>query len=251
MRTLFEGSCAKEPDRPEANEDAYKFSPDGQRLAVSDGASESYDSRLWARLLAAKFAIDPSFKQDWLPSAISAYLAEHNFENMSWSQQLAFERGCFATLLVVEHDSVANQLVLFGIGDSVAVLFDGASIDRSWPLDEPEKFLERPTLLSTRAEHNDFTRDAEFDVRQRVSIDLSRLSDPLLLCMTDALGEWTLRMLRQQPEQVVPLLMIRTKEELAQFVITERAAKRMRVDDSTLIILKFDAAEDGIGLPQP
>ncbi len=251
MRTIFVGSCAKEPDRPEANEDAYTFSPNGQRLAVSDGASESYDSRVWARLLADKFATDPSFKQDWLRSAISAYLAEHNFESMSWSQQLAFKRGCFATLLAVEHDPVANQLILFGIGDSVAVLFDGASIARSWPLDEPEKFLERPTLLSTRFEHNDFTRDAEFDVRQRVNIDLLGLSDPLLLCMTDALGEWTLRMSRQQPEQVVALLMIRTEEELAQLVIAERAAKRMRVDDSTLIILKFDAAEDGIGLPQP
>jgi hypothetical protein len=242
MRDLFAGSFAKEPDRPEANEDAYTFSPDRQRLVVSDGASESYDPRVWARLLAAKFATDPSFGQDWLRSAVSAYLAEHNFESMSWSQQLAFERGCFATLLAAEHDPVANQLILFGIGDSVAVLFDGESIARSWPSDEPEKFLERPTLLSTRVEHNEFTRHAEFDVYQRASIDLSGLSDPLLLCMTDALGEWTLRMSQQQPERVVALLRIRTNGELARLVIAERAAKRMRVDDSTLIILKFDAA---------
>src|SRR4051812_4694428 len=117
MRDLFAGSCAKEPDRPEANEDAYTFSPDRQRLVVSDGASESYDSRVWARLLTAKFAVDTSFGQDWLRSAVSAYLAEHKFESMSWSQQLAFERGCFATLLAAEHDPVANQLNLFGIGD--------------------------------------------------------------------------------------------------------------------------------------
>jgi hypothetical protein len=251
MRVLFVGSCAKEPDRPEANEDAYAFSPDGQRLAVSDGASESYDSRLWAQLLAIKFAADPCFGDDWLRSAASVYLAEHKFESMSWSQQLAFERGCFATLLAAEHDLVANRLILFGIGDSVAVLFDGASIARSWPLDEPERFLERPTLLSTRGEHNEFARDVGFDVRQRLSIDLSGFSDPVLLCMTDALGEWTLRMSREQPEQLVALLMVRSEEELAELVIAERTAKRMRVDDSTLAILKFDAAEDGNGLPQP
>lgn len=250
MRALFAGSCAKEPERPEANEDVFEFSLDGQRLALSDGASESYDSQFWARMLTAKFAADPDFGEEWLQSAVSAYVREHDLPAMSWSQQLAFERGCFATLLTAEHESVVNRLNLLGVGDSVAVLFDGKSLAWSWPLDDPDRFRERPTLLSTLREQNEFTRAPDFDDHQRETLDLSSFVDPILLCMTDALGEWTLRMWRDAPERLGELLLIRSEAQLAQLVVAERAAKRMRVDDSTLVILRFDMA-DGDGLPQP
>lgn len=251
MRALFSGSCAKEPDRPEANEDAYAFSADGQRIALSDGASESYDSQLWARLLVTKFAEHPGFDAEWLHAAVSDYLREHDFAMMSWSQQLAFERGCFATLLAAEHDALACRVNLFAVGDSVALLFDEAALVRAWPLDTPERFRDRPTLLCTLRGHNKFTNEAGFYESSRATIDLLDLKNPTLLCMTDALGEWTLRMSRDEPERLIELLAIRADEQLTRLVISERKAKRMRVDDSTLIILRFDSGEDGHGLPQP
>ena len=251
MRALFVGTCAKELDRPETNEDAYAFSADGQRLALSDGASESYDSRLWGRLLVSKFAHDPRFDQEWIESAAAAYQAEHNFDAMSWSQQLAFERGCFATLLAVEHDSVKNCLTLFGVGDSVAVLLVGAEVVRAWPLDHPDRFKERPTLLSTLRAHNAFVEASEFVSLARTELDLSAFPDPTLLCMTDALGEWTLRMAGDAPGRLADLLGVRSEEQLNALVVAEREAKRMRVDDSTLVTLKFDAGKDAGGLPHP
>lgn len=251
MRTLFVGSCAKEPDRPEANEDAYAFSVDRQCFALSDGASESYDSQLWARLLARKLADDASFGQQWLETAVSDYHSQHDFASMSWSQQFAFERGCFATLLSVEHDAARGLLNMFGVGDTVAVLMVGSEVVRSWPLDDPERFKDRPTLLSTLRSHNEFTQAPEFDAIARIEVNLSALPEPTLLCMTDALGEWTLRMAGEEPERLAELLAIRSEEQLAALVVTERAAKRMRIDDSTLVILKFDAGEDSSGLPQP
>lgn len=251
MRVLFVGSCAKELDRPEANEDAYAFSSDLQRLALSDGASESYDSQLWANLLARKFADDASFDQQWLEKVVSVYQSQHDFAAMSWSQQLAFERGCFATLLSVEHEESSGRLTIFGVGDTVAVLMVGFEVVRSWPLDDPERFKDRPTLLSTLPAHNEFTRAPEFGSLARAEFDLSALPEPTLLCMTDALGEWTLRMAGEDPERLAELLAIRSEEQLAALVVTEREAKRMRVDDSTLVILKFNAGEDAGGLPQP
>jgi hypothetical protein len=251
MRALFTGSCAKEPDRPAGNEDAYVFSADRQRLALSDGASESYDSRIWARLLAGNYAENPQFDQAWLLSAISAYARQHDFANMSWSQQFSFERGCFATLLAAEHDATNRRLALFGVGDSVAVLFEGDSFAFAWPLDDAEQFRERPTLLSTLPEHNEFAQSLEFELVARLGVDLAAFRDPTLLCMTDALGEWTLRMAKDEPARLAEILAIRTEEQLATFVVTERAEKRMRIDDSTLAILKFDDGEDAVGLPQP
>ncbi|GAP66860.1 hypothetical protein MBSD_n2175 [Mizugakiibacter sediminis] len=251
MRALFVGTCAKEPDRPETNEDAYAFSVDRQRLALSDGASESYDSRLWARLLAGKFADDPRFDQEWIESAVAAYQAEHDFAAMTWSQQLAFERGCFATLLGVEHDAVNHRLSLFGVGDSVAVLLVGVEVVRAWPLDHPDRFKERPTLLSTLRAHNEFTQAPDFGSLARIELDLAPFPEPKLLCMTDALGEWTLRMASDDPGRLADLLAIRSSEQLTSLVVAERDAKRMRVDDSTLAILKFGAGEDAVGLPLP
>lgn len=251
MRALFVGTCAKEPDRPEANEDAYAFSADRQRLALSDGASESYDSRFWATLLARKFADNPRFDQEWMETAVSDYQREHDFAAMSWSQQLAFERGCFATLLSVEHDAINRRLTFFGVGDSVAVLFVGVEVVRAWPLDHPERFKERPTLLSTLRAHNEFTKAPEFESRARAVLELASFPEPTLLCMTDALGEWTLRMAGDEPGRLADLLAVRSEEHLAALVVAEREAKRMRVDDSTLAILKFGAGEDAGGLPHP
>lgn len=251
MRALFVGTCAKEPDRPEANEDAYAFSANRQRLALSDGASESYDSQFWARLLVRKFADDSVFGPEWMDDAISAYQAEHNFAAMSWSQQLAFERGCFATLLAVEYDETRRRATLFGVGDSVAVLVVGRELVRAWPLDHPDRFKERPTLLSTLGAHNAFTQASDFNSLVRLELDLQLFLDPTLLCMTDALGEWTLRMANEQPERLSELLAVRSEEELAALVAAERVAKRMRIDDSTLVILKFNQEEDAVGLPQP
>jgi len=251
MRVLFLGSCAKEPDRPAANEDAYAFSDDRQRIALSDGASESYDSRLWAGLLAKRFARDPYFNAEWMERAVAEYHAEHECASMSWSQQLAFERGCFATLLAVDHDEANRRLNLFGIGDSITVLIVGTEIVHAWPLDDPEKFRERPTLLSTLRGHNDFTLDPQFHTHARTQFDLSAFQEPTLLCMTDALGEWTLRVVGEKPELLTTLLAVRSLEQLTALVVAERSAKRMRVDDSTLAILRFDAGEDSGGLPQP
>jgi hypothetical protein len=250
MRTLFRGSFAKEADRPEANEDAFAFSADCRRLALCDGASESYDSRVWARLLASKFADDPTFSQEWLQSAIDDYMREHDFASMSWSQQLAFERGCFATLLGADYNPATGKVALIGVGDSVAVLFDNGVLAKAWPLNDPARFRERPTLLSTLHEHNKFTQSPEFDAAGRDVIDLADYGNPTLLFMTDALGEWTLRMSREEPGRLSDLLSIRTEEQLAALVLAERASKRMRVDDSTLIALKFDA-ENGNGLSEP
>lgn len=245
------GSCAKEPDRPEANEDAYAFSADRQRLALSDGASESYDSRLWAGLLAKRFAHDPCFNAEWMERAIAEYHSEHDFASMSWSQQLAFERGCFATLLAVDCDEASRRVTLFGVGDSVTVLIVGNRIVRAWPLDDPEKFRERPTLLSTLRPHNDFTLAPPFNTHIRTQVDLTAFQEPTLLCMTDALGEWTLRVAGDEPELLADLLAIRSVDQLTALVLAERSANRMRVDDSTLAILRFDPGEDSGDIPQP
>jgi hypothetical protein len=48
-------SLPKDADFPKANEDWFKASSDGQLAVLCDGASESFDSKLWAECLGRAF----------------------------------------------------------------------------------------------------------------------------------------------------------------------------------------------------
>lgn len=247
MKCAFAGSVPKEFSSPEANEDASELSEDGRRFALSDGASDSFNSKLWARLLVTKFLVDPGLNAEWVRTALADYGAVHDFASMSWSKQAAFERGSFATLLGGEYFPEHHAVEMLGVGDSVALLFDAGELVCAWPLDDPGQFQERPSLLSTVVRHNDFLTNGDFRTRHVKIIHLAELGAPRLLCVTDALGEWALRAVRDKDSGIVDLLSLQSEEQLAELVLRERAAKRMRIDDSTLLALSFEReAHDGL-----
>ena len=67
--------------------------------------------------------------------------------------------------------------------------------------------------------------------------------------MTDALAEWTLRGVRDGESTLGRLLSLTTEAELVELVLEARAAKRMRVDDSTLVIVSFSTPSNTDVLP--
>jgi hypothetical protein len=69
------------------------------------------------------------------------------------------------------------------------------------------------------------------------------------VCVTDALGEWLLRQTKSGGDGLARLLAMSTEEELADLVVRERQAGRMRIDDSTLIVAAFDKGQEPNGLP--
>lgn len=239
MKQAFSGTVPKDPECPEANEDKFVFSEDGRRLALCDGASESFNSKLWAALLARKFVADPGVTPEWMTSVIAEYTAAHDFQSMSWSMQAAYGRGSFATLTGVEQFKEHQAVEILAVGDSITMMVDGGELIRAWPFDDPLKFKERPTLLSTLAEHNDFVGGSGFRTQHGTTFHLKGLSEPGLLCMSDALGEWALKQALAKEAGLIELLSLQTEKQLADLVLRERAAKRMRTDDSTLIILSF------------
>lgn len=239
MKREFAGTCPKEQQEPDSNEDQCAFSEDGARFALCDGASESYNSRMWAKVLAEKFAANPAFGPEWLAEVLRDYIAGHDFEAMTWSQQAGFDRGSFATLLGIEFDAEHRTVDALAIGDCVAVLVDGERFVEAWPFANPERFKEHPTLLATKSEHNAFVSKSGFWTNSVKTFHLNSCQSPRLVCMTDALAEWTLRGVRDGEPTLSRLLSLTTEAELAELVLNERVNKRMRVDDSTLIIVSF------------
>lgn len=239
MKQEFSGTIPKDPEYPGENEDKFAFSEDGRRFALCDGASESFNSKLWADLLARKFITDPKISPEWITSVSEEYSAAHDFESMSWSEQAAYERGSFATLAGVEQSEEHQTVELLSVGDSIIMLVDCGRLIRTWPFDDPTKFKERPVLLATLSGHNDFIGKRGFRTQYGKTFHLENLNQPRLICMTDALGEWALKQALAGEAGFIELLSLQTEKQLAHLVLRERAAKRMRIDDSTLIVLSF------------
>lgn len=214
------------------NEDAWQFSRKGVG-ALSDGASISFDSASWARILVRHYARDPKFDRAWLAAAVKEFAALHDRESLSWMQQAAFDRGSFASLLGLQR--CGERIEIIAIGDSIAVLCDADRVVATFPYESPEQFDERPLLLSTDPAQNSFL--AECDKKQDFTVtwEIGSLTAPSLLCVSDALGHWILTHRDKQPSPVAALRAIKTRRRFSRFVASERAAGRMRRDDTTML----------------
>lgn len=236
MDILFQGSVAKHLDRPEDNEDAFFVAGDTGRIVLSDGASESYDGKNWARLLTEALAEAPP-SQELLNACQATFGELHDQARMSWSKAAAFERGSFATALIVQEDQATRTITIQCVGDSCAVLTDGARLLETFPYQASEQFEGKPTLFSTLPQHNlNLLDSGAFEVPE-VVWSYAETSPLFLLCMTDALGAWLLRNVEAGNDAAIEtLLAVRSNEELAELAEREREAKIMRRDDSTLVI---------------
>lgn len=235
LRVDFAVTVPKDIERRALNEDAWAIDESVTRVAVSDGASESFDSRAWATLLVNTYITNPAFSAEWLASVLKAYLTTVDYESLSWSKQAAFDRGSFATLLALEVAPNSDVEVL-ALGDSVAFHLRGDELLASFPYTTPQEFDARPQLLATIAAGNAFIAEPGFFGRNTSRTWHVQTGDVILLA-TDAVSQWALS--EQLPDQTA-LSYLRTVASLEGFeaeVLELRRQGRIRVDDSTLVRL--------------
>lgn len=250
MKVLFAGQVPKDSSFPDANEDAFRLETDIGRVAVSDGASESFDSKTWAHLLTERFVRHPEPHASWLTDAVADYLAQFDLAQMSWSKQAAFDRGSFATLLGIQEFPDEGTVEVLSVGDSLAVLLDGVDFVDSFPYERAEEFQQRPELFCTKSDLNAIFSPPDFFFRHRKKWCIRCITAPIVLCMTDALGEWALRHVHEGEPVWKMLAGIEDVPSLEALVLGERRTKSMRIDDTTLVRLSF-VVVDGNDLPNP
>lgn len=254
-------------DPEKLNEDFWAINESLERIALSDGASESYNSKLWAKLLCNHFIDKQSFDEFnlFIDNVIREYVLQHNLSEMSWSQISAYERGSFATFIGVDFDSFLNKLTTISIGDSVCLLFkevkkekiiknkrkkrNNKSVRKIFqttgfeyiPIYEIPDFSINPILLSTNSKLNnlnfhDSTKEVYLDKNQRYYLILG----------TDAISDWLINQAKiLTPESsILSEMLSYTATELTnylyQIVIKNRNNKSMKIDDSTLLILQIN-----------
>lgn len=228
MRVLRRWTVGKQPDEPHLNEDAIACAPSRGLFAISDGASESFDSRRWSRILVSRYARRPIIDGPALAQAIATYNKAHDRAALSWSKQASFDRGSFATLLGIQIDN--HGAAILGIGDSLAVFADGDTVVSTFPYTDSEQFRANPLLLSTLADRN-------IDVLSNPPTtfwQFDGVAAPRIFCMTDAIGAW---LLAAPVERMRSICALESRASFIKLVDTARADSSMRRDDTTLLVI--------------
>lgn len=239
MYVEFKGSVPKDLSYPDDNEDAFLTDEENELVVLSDGASESFDSKSWSRILIKQFVVSSIVDHSWTNHAIEEYIELYDFRELSWSKQAAYERGSFATFLGIKFLKKPYGAEIIAVGDSLVVLVDegiGAFI-KSFPYSSPEEYNQKPYLLSTKNVLNDFMQSNQFPDTHKAFWKFESYVQPIMICMTDAIGEWVLRKYQEGDNVWLELLAIRSESQLRELVTKLRDSKEMKTDDSTLIVI--------------
>lgn len=237
----------KEKEYREANEDYFKLHEGGLRFALADGATESFDSKNWARFLCEAFARGQEGGTQWLGEALEEYGRLYRFSDLSWSKQMAYERGSFSTFVGGSISEDKKHLTVIGTGDTVVFVVDGEELMASWPYDNASQFAQRPLLLSTRPELNSPIIAADSDSLPKWDFDLTPLKNPVIVCATDALACWILA----HDGGISRLFLLDSEEKFVDLVIAERSAGRMRRDDTTMLVFRGPDGQEAACHTQP
>jgi hypothetical protein len=243
----------KDGNRPEEYEDAFAVNAGNSRLALADGASDSYDSGRWARLLVDAFIdVPPPAAVDglrtWLAEPARSWLAGLDYAALPWNQQAKARLGAHSTFLGVELELAETGAVSWGapcgawraiaIGDSCLFHVRAGALLTAFPLACAAAFGGSPALVAT----NPAYRGASIERLATAQGEL-RLGDTLILA-TDALAQ---SFLRRQEQGEAPWRHLLTGGPFPAFITAQRALRRLRNDDVTLLIAHVTA--DGEPVP--
>lgn len=238
MKVLFSGSVPKDITAPLDNEDYFKIDLQTNRIVVCDGASESFDSKTWGSILGDSFLLDPEINTEWVSAAILKFNETVNVESLSWSKQAAYSRGSFSTLLGV-CERPGGGLDLVGVGDSLLVYLEDGEVRFTFPYTHSDSFQNHPTLFSTVPDQNQGLFENSSGVQISAFLPPSSRADRIIFLMTDALGDWFLRMLEGGTPAWKIFFDLQSEAELEEFTLSRRDDKSMRTDDSTLVVIRL------------
>ena len=216
------------------------------RIAVSDGASQSAFARRWAGLLANAFAFaDPpklctlnegSFNE-WLAPARKRWDTAVPWSRLPWHGKAKSRAGAFATLLGLTIESSPDgppglRWRAVAVGDSCLFVVREGRLHRSFPLEDPSEFGNRPDLVCSKPASAGRTWNAVHRAH-----DWCEPGD-LFILATDALACWFLASddSRERPWEAVAAL---NSSTWAGWVEDRRRSGQMRNDDTTLVMLEM------------
>lgn len=227
-------------------EDAVGVNASLNRFAIADGATEAFDARSWARLLAHSWvqineaALEPEEFRAWVLEQGQSLHDSWSGLRLSWYAEEKARSGSFAAFVGVQLDfeSGTNIWRAIALGDACLIHRRNSVVLAMLPVSHYEGFSAAPLLVPSRAHMQEM-------VSQQIVVGRGTIeAGDVLLLLSDAVAAWYL-MLLEKDEQLrshfESLLKRVADEELAQFFESERAAGRIKDDDIAVIRIEVEA----------
>lgn len=237
-------SLPKRGHQPEEYEDAWAYDTAATRLALADGASDAFESRLWARALVQAFISEPPTPDSetllhWLVAPMQVWKAGIQWDKLPWYAEAKARRGAFATLLGVSfvwptsdcprEASIAAPWQAMAVGDACLFQIRREEIIVHFPVEQARDFSTTPPLLSTQMGYN----------RRSLEALQTRNGEccpgDLFVLATDALAAWFLQQVEEGTRPWQHLVEM-TDDTFATLMARLRQEGVMRNDDVTLIL---------------
>jgi hypothetical protein len=208
------------------------------RFAVADGASESYQAGLWARLLVESFVLSTDGQPDlstWVPPLQERWERQANRARglaLPWYLEARQRQGAYSTFLGLVIDGTTWHAQ--AVGDTCLFQVRGGRLLWAFPVTRAEDFGSTPWLIASRGA-------PEVPAPQAESLQGDWRPGDRLYLMTDALGHWFLSQVQSgnKPWQALDALLPLAEVDFALWVDEQRQDGRLRDDDVTLVAVSL------------
>lgn len=251
----FSDRTHKEMETISGCQDNFSYNEAKNCFAIADGATQSFYSSIWSKLLVDYFCENPQIDknnwQEWLELIQQKWLEEVRAElekaksgnNFAWIEIYnGLERSKSATSTFIGLQFIENQAKISIVGDSCLFIFQGNQLIQTYLLKKSTNFNDRPGYFGSRSKNNDDYEPEFLDIE----LKYKQHSDKLYFVLaTDALAEYIFKYTEQQRDILTTLLKINTEQEFENFVKSARhnGTIKMKNDDVTLMILEVSDGE--------
>ncbi len=227
-------------------EDAIGINLTTARCAVADGATEAFDARNWAQLLAEGWvaAESPVLTRE----SFSAWVAEQGHvlheawqgRTLSWYAEEKARRGSFAAFVGVQFEIVEDAIhwTALALGDACLIQQRNGAICHALPIADHQLFTTTPVLVPSRGQ----LHETAF-APTRVEQGTFEPTDVIWL-LSDATAEWFLKRAREHDpilDHFDNLLVADQAAEIAALFAQERRARRIKDDDIAIVRVTLTA----------
>jgi hypothetical protein len=238
-------TVAKAGNRPDENEDAIAASPETLRFAVTDGATEGWESGKWATHLAAAYIKRPPTPVDfteWLTAAQESWEAPSRTGSVPWYASIKQDSGSFSTLLGFEFRLASKTPAwtwkAIAIGDSCLFHLRAGHVEAVFPISNSSAFGNDPPLVPSSS--TSVCPEPEW-LAGRCE------SDDLFLLATDAVAAFLLRF--ATAEEWSPVLAalglgLETKGNTKPLLEWLRTVQSVRNDDLSVVAVRIPAVPE-------
>ncbi|MCA2508250.1 MAG: protein phosphatase 2C domain-containing protein [Microcystis sp. M54BS1] len=258
----FSHRTHKEMETISGCQDNFSYNEAKNCFAIADGATQSFYSSIWSKLLVDYFCGNPEIdknnwqkwlkpiQKEWLERVTAELKTAKSGNNPAWIEiENRLNRFESATSTFIGLQFIENQAKVSIVGDSCLFIFRGNQLIKTYLLEKSTDFNNQPGYFGSRSKNND--HEPEF---LDIKLKYKQHSDKLYFVLaTDALAEYIFKYTEQRRDILTTLLKINpqqefdinSQQEFENFVTSARHDNtiKMKNDDVTLMILEVSDRE--------